>query len=218
MRNVSCAYYIDEEIKFRVKNISLKFRSNECIWISGPSGSGKTSLARLVALLNPSVSGDFIYSHPLQPSGVAGEGWQAGFAYLPQTPYLPNRNVDYVAWCLGDRHQYAPKFFWAIKKLSLESLLLAQPEKLSSSLDFSQLSGGQKQRLALAIEYAREPALLLLDEATSALDPISQGLVFDFLALIKSECSILFISHQKLPEFLYTRRFNMENGVLTKST
>ena len=57
------------------------------------------------------------------------------------------------------------------------------------------LSGGQQQRLCIARALAISPSILLMDEPTSALDPISTGKIEDLIHELKSEYTIVIVTH-----------------------
>jgi phosphate transport system ATP-binding protein len=57
------------------------------------------------------------------------------------------------------------------------------------------LSGGQQQRLCIARTIAQSPDIILFDEPTSALDPISTGKIEDLLEQLKSEFTIVIVTH-----------------------
>jgi phosphate transport system ATP-binding protein len=57
------------------------------------------------------------------------------------------------------------------------------------------LSGGQQQRLCIARAIAVEPEVLLMDEPCSALDPISTSAVEDLIHDLKSEYTIVIVTH-----------------------
>ena len=59
----------------------------------------------------------------------------------------------------------------------------------------SGLSGGQQQRLCIARATAVEPDVLLMDEPCSALDPVSTLAIEDLIDKLKSEYTIVIVTH-----------------------
>ncbi len=66
-------------------------------------------------------------------------------------------------------------------------------DRLSSSS--LALSGGQQQRLCIARALATDPEMILLDEPTSALDPISTARIEELVNELKSQVTILIVTH-----------------------
>ncbi|HLD88151.1 MAG TPA: ABC transporter ATP-binding protein, partial [Candidatus Omnitrophota bacterium] len=58
-----------------------------------------------------------------------------------------------------------------------------------------QLSGGQRQRAMIAQSIACSPKLLIADEPTSNLDVVAQAGIMDVLRALKSEMSVILITH-----------------------
>ena len=73
------------------------------------------------------------------------------------------------------------------------------PNKLDTSIEELgiNLSGGQKQRIGIARALYKEPKFLIFDEATNALDAKSEDLILDTIFSLKSEITIIIISHKK---------------------
>ena len=57
------------------------------------------------------------------------------------------------------------------------------------------LSGGQQQRLCIARAIAVQPDVLLMDEPCSALDPISTLAIEDLIAELKTDYTIVIVTH-----------------------
>ena len=57
------------------------------------------------------------------------------------------------------------------------------------------LSGGQQQRLCIARALAIQPEVILLDEPCSALDPISTGKIEELIHELKSNYTIVIVTH-----------------------
>ncbi|GEQ33330.1 hypothetical protein B795N_12120 [Marinilactibacillus psychrotolerans] len=57
------------------------------------------------------------------------------------------------------------------------------------------ISGGQQQRICIARALAVGPEVLLMDEPTSALDPISTAKIEELVSDLKSEYTIVMVTH-----------------------
>ena len=57
------------------------------------------------------------------------------------------------------------------------------------------MSGGQQQRLCIARAIAVEPEVVLMDEPCSALDPIATARIEDLMQELKSEYTIVIVTH-----------------------
>ena len=79
---------------------------------------------------------------------------------------------------------------WALRKAALWNEV---KDKLGQN--GAGLSGGQQQRLCIARGIAIKPEVLLLDEPCSALDPISTAKIEELIAELKSEYTVVIVTH-----------------------
>jgi len=78
---------------------------------------------------------------------------------------------------------------------SLQGANLWNEVKDRLNLPGSGLSGGQQQRLCIARAIAVSPQVILMDEPCSALDPISTLAIEDLIEELKTEYTIVIVTH-----------------------
>jgi energy-coupling factor transporter ATP-binding protein EcfA2 len=100
------------------------------------------------------------------------------------------------------RPQMRDRVAAAIRAVGLEGYERREPHTLS---------GGEKQRVALAGLLAVEPEILVLDEPTSMLDPVGRMEVLERLEGLRTEKTILHVTHH-LEELVNADRILVLNG------
>lgn len=186
-----------------LKNIDLEIPRNQITVIMGPSGCGKTTLLksmnRFLELTHETqlqgqvlIDGEDIYA-----PGVDVTEIRKKTALLAQRPApLPMSIYDNVAYGLRI-HRLCKNSADMEKRvrhyLELAGLWEEVKDRLQSPA--RALSIGQQQRLCLARGLAVEPEILLGDEPTSALDPISAQNIEARLQDLKSQYTIVMVTH-----------------------
>jgi phosphate transport system ATP-binding protein len=119
---------------------------------------------------------------------------RVGMVFQKPTPF-PMSIYDNIAFGVQlyenlSRSDMDDRVEWALQKAAIWGEV---KDKLGQS--GLSLSGGQQQRLCIARGIAVKPAILLLDEPTSALDPISTGKVEELVHTLKSEYTVVIVTH-----------------------
>ncbi len=198
IRNLSVSFG-DQAV---LKNVSLDVPDKKITVIIGPSGCGKTTLLKALNRLLDSVDGVGIEGHifvddeDIYDPRVEVTRVRKKMGLLSQKPQvLPMSIFDNVA--------YGPRIHGTRDKKKLvrivEHYLIAAGlwDEVKTRLHepASRLSVGQQQRLCLARGLAVEPEIILGDEPTSALDPLSSRIVERRLIELKSEYTVIVVTH-----------------------
>ena len=196
MKNLD-VYYGD----FRaVRGVNVKvFRNNITAFI-GPSGCGKTTVLRTLNRMNDLIEtaridgqvlyhGVDLYDKRVDPVEVRR---RIGMVFQKPNPF-PKSIFDNVAFgpkIAGFGGNMDELVEGALRKAALWD---EAKDRLRESA--WSLSGGQQQRLCIARCIATQPDVILMDEPCSALDPISTGRIEDLMQELKSEYSIVIVTH-----------------------
>ena len=189
-------FKFDDSKKFILKNINLKIKKNEIVGIAGKSGSGKTTLTNiLMNLINPTkgeiiIDNKNIYTEKLSYKKSIGFVSQ-NFFHIDDSIL---KNITLNATNLNIKN-----IKFAIKNSLLLDPILRGDLRLKYKLGNSALkiSGGQLQRINLARALYRKPKILILDEPTSALDKKTQEDFAKIIKILKSQMTIILISHSE---------------------
>jgi phosphate transport system ATP-binding protein len=185
-----------------VTNVSLTIYEHEVTAFIGPSGCGKTTVLRTLNRMNDLIPGarvegdvqyrgESLYAKDVSPIAVRR---RIGMVFQKPNPF-PKSIYDNVA--------YGPRINGIRKKSQLNDIVerslrqAALWDEVKNRLGHSGLglSGGQAQRLCIARTLAVEPDVVLMDEPASALDPIATAAIEDLMNDIKSEYTIVIVTH-----------------------
>ena len=184
-----------------LKGISLDFQENLITALIGPSGCGKSTFIRTLNRMHETVKGTrltgqiLLDGKDILKEDVNAVRLKVGMVFQRSNPF-PKTIFENVAYGLRVNGFQGGKA--AIHEVVEKSLVKAAlwdevKDKLNQSA-FG-LSGGQQQRLCIARALAVEPEVLLLDEPCSALDPIATAKIEDLLFALKSETTIVIVTH-----------------------
>ncbi len=185
-----------------LKNINLSIPEGKVTAFIGPSGCGKSTLLRTFNKMFA------LYPEQRAEGAIMMDGEnllathrdisllraRVGMVFQKPTPF-PMSIYDNIAFGVKmfeslSRSEMDDRVEWALTKAALWSEV---KDKLGQS--GYGLSGGQQQRLCIARGIAIRPEVLLLDEPCSALDPISTGRVEELIAELKSDYTVVIVTH-----------------------
>jgi phosphate transport system ATP-binding protein len=185
-----------------LKNINLDIQKNTVTAFIGPSGCGKSTLLRTLNRMydlypGQRAEGEINFDgenilNPKQDLNLLRS--RIGMVFQKPTPF-PMSIYDNIAFGVKlyenlSRSEMDERVEWALQKAAIWTEV---KDKLGQS--GLSLSGGQQQRLCIARGIAVKPSILLLDEPTSALDPISTGKVEELVHTLKSEYTVVIVTH-----------------------
>jgi phosphate transport system ATP-binding protein len=183
-------------------NVSIEPRSITAL--IGPSGCGKSTFLRSLNRMHEVIpgarvegkvviDGQDLYGADVDPVDVRR---QIGMVFQRPNPF-PTMSI-YENVLAGNRLN-AKK----LKKDDADSIVEHSLKRANLWTEVKDrlnkpgmgLSGGQQQRLCIARAIAVAPEVLLMDEPCSALDPISTSAIEDLIHELKSEYTIVIVTH-----------------------
>lgn len=197
-----------------LKGISLHIAEGELVAVLGANGAGKSTLMRLISgLIRPTTGEVRFEGLPISqrsPESIA----RLGIAHVPEGRHLfPGLSVrDNIVLGASPASRGIPHR--ARVKRRFDDVISTFP-MLTAMLDTPawQLSGGQQQMVALARGVMCRPRLLLLDEPSLGLAPVFVRQVFDVLAQMRGETTILLVEQNANTALdVSDRAYVMETG------
>jgi phosphate transport system ATP-binding protein len=185
-----------------VRGVTIDVHEHEITAFIGPSGCGKTTVLRSLNRMNDfietaRVDGKVLYHGvDLYDSRVNATEVRRRIGMVFQKPNpFPKSIYDNVA--------YGPRLSGMKKRAELDAVVerslrgAALWDEVKDRLKSSglSLSGGQQQRLCIARAVAVEPDVILMDEPCSALDPIATARIEELMQEIKSQYTIVIVTH-----------------------
>jgi phosphate transport system ATP-binding protein len=187
-----------------VEGVSMTIPARSVTALIGPSGCGKSTFLRSLNRMHEVIpgarvdgkiviDGQNMYDPDVDPVQVRR---QVGMVFQRPNPF-PTMTI-YENVLAGNRlnnKRMAKSEADAVVERSLRGANLWEEVKDRLGKPGSSLSGGQQQRLCIARAIAVEPQVLLMDEPCSALDPISTAAIEDLIHELRSDYTIVIVTH-----------------------
>lgn len=190
-------------VKQALTGVTVDIGEKEVIAFIGPSGCGKSTLLRSLNRMNDTIEGcrlegqvllDEINIYDSSVDVVALRA-RVGMVFQKPNPF-PKSIFENVAY--GPRIHGLTTTKAELDEIVESSLLRAgiwDEVKDRLNQPGTGLSGGQQQRLCIARAIAVSPEVILMDEPCSALDPIATAKVEQLISELRSEYTIVIVTH-----------------------
>ena len=190
-------------VKQALTGVTVDIGEKEVIAFIGPSGCGKSTLLRSLNRMNDTIEGcrlegqvllDEINIYDASMDVVALRA-RVGMVFQKPNPF-PKSILENVAY--GPRIHGLTTTKAELDEIVESSLLRAgiwDEVKDRLNQPGTGLSGGQQQRLCIARAIAVSPEVILMDEPCSALDPIATAKVEQLISELRSEYTIVIVTH-----------------------
>lgn len=187
-----------------VEGVNMVIEPKSVTALIGPSGCGKSTFLRTLNRMHEvipgahvtgkvRVDGNELYGPGVDPVLVRRE---VGMVFQRPNPFPTMTIAENVlaGVRLNDRKLSKGDAVELVER-SLRGANLWNEVKDRLAKPGSSLSGGQQQRLCIARTIAVKPDVILMDEPCSALDPISTLAIEDLIEELKSEYTIVIVTH-----------------------
>jgi phosphate transport system ATP-binding protein len=184
-------------------DINLHIPASQATALIGPSGCGKSTFVRCLNRMhetNPVARvtgkvriGELDIYADVSPVEVRR---RIGMVFQRPNPFPTMSIYDNVASGLrlnGFRNRRI--LDEVVERSLIQAALWDEVKNDLKKKSGASLSGGQQQRLCIARALAVDPEVLLMDEPASALDPVSTAKIEDLIFQLKSQYTIVIVTH-----------------------
>jgi phosphate transport system ATP-binding protein len=181
-------------------DVNLMIHEKQITALIGPSGCGKSTFLRTINRISETIRHTRVEGRitlegsDILKMDVTSLRRRVGMVFQRPNPF-PKSIFENVAYGVRVNGVDAGKSLADVVEHSLKRAALWEEVKDKLNQSALALSGGQQQRLCIARALAVDPEVLLLDEPCSALDPIATAKIEDLLFALKSQCTIVIVTH-----------------------
>jgi phosphate transport system ATP-binding protein len=192
-------YYDTRKI---IEDVSMNIPQNRIIAIMGPSGCGKSTFLKSLNRMSE-LEGEVRVEGKVDFFGQSIYGRRVNLTRLRRQISIIYAKANLFPMSIYDNVAYGVKLIgWhpkaeldEIVELALKSANIWEETKNKLHKSALELSFGQQQRLCIARALAVKPQILLIDELCAGLDPISSMKIEELIEYLRSELTIIFVSH-----------------------
>lgn len=190
-KNVSFKYGSNPTLN----NISFVAKPNQVTTIVGKTGSGKTTIFNLLLRMYKVDSGKILIDK-LNIHDYSKDVYYSNVSVVNQKTFIFNMSIRANLSLIDSNKK---RQIDACKRVGIHEFIMSLPDGYNTILkeDATNISGGQKQLLSLARALLTTSEIILLDEVTSSLDPNTTNQIISLLDDIKTDHTLIVITHNK---------------------
>ena len=202
--------------KLILDHINIDIGKGEKVAIVGANGAGKSTLIKLMLGLYSPTSGDLMIGDT-NIRELCTSYLRSLYSVVFQDICVYPASIKNNIVC-GEKNIDKDKLEYSLAMAELEKVIERLPNGIESRLvrcfypDGIDLSGGEKQRLAFARAIYRDTPFEILDEPTSALDAFSEKKLYEDIANVMTDKTVIFVSHRLSSVIFCDKILFMENG------
>ncbi|WAP51889.1 phosphate ABC transporter ATP-binding protein PstB [Arthrobacter sp. ATA002] len=187
-----------------VENVNINIEAKSVTAFIGPSGCGKSTFLRTLNRMHEVLpgarvegevllDGENLYGPGVDPVTVRSH---IGMVFQRPNPF-PTMSIrdNVLAGVKLNNKRISKSDADDLVERSLTGANLWKEVRDRLDKPGSGLSGGQQQRLCIARAIAVSPEVILMDEPCSALDPISTLAIEDLIEELKSDYTVVIVTH-----------------------
>lgn len=208
------SFHHGEDDPWLLRGVSLKLNRGESILLSAAHGAGKSTFLELISGLYPPTSGEIVVDGQNVLS-YPPEQLIQHIGYIQTEGVIFRGTIRDNLTCFGQIDETQVREVAGLLKIDQDIA------KLPSGLD-TFLSGnntdnvppGLKQRIAMVRVLAPKPRIILFDDADRALDREGYNLVYNLLARLSGQVTMIIISDDYNLRSLAEREYCLLEGTL----
>lgn len=205
IKNLSAGY----DSRTVLRNVNLTVYDRDFLGIIGPNGGGKTTLIKCILGLLKPTGGEILYSDKrlavsdkqestAQYLSLTTNRLSLKMGYLPQYNSIdrkfPITVEEVILSGLSSQKSLISRFTASHREKARQVIARMGLEGLEERA-IGALSGGQLQRALLGRAIISDPQLVVLDEPSTYIDKRFEARLYELLAEINHDCTIILVSH-----------------------